>query len=146
MFYWICPCGYENLYSGSKTTNVVVTCKSCKAVIKASSHKKPDIILENKEKTPNKLPRTTKNLFLKLPKQYTTSIVNRPSKIQIKIDDVNWVTILKIMDRGISTIRNKLEVKAKKGAYYFDFLEWTREFKKIESIAEIMKLLEVSGK
>ena len=73
--------------------------------------------------------------------KYSTSIVNRPSKIQIKIDDVNWLTVLKIMDRGISTIRNKSEVKQQKGAYYFDFLEWTREFKKIEAIGAVMKLL-----
>lgn len=131
-FLWKCPhCKTKVFYSGSKTTNVVVTCTSCKKTVKASSHK----IKKPEPQTTNELPKTTN-------RQYTTSIVNRPSKIQIKIDDVNWITVLKIMDRGISTIRNKSEVKAKRGAYYFDFLEWSNEFKKIEAIAEVMKLLE----
>ena len=139
-FYWICPgCSHKNFYSGSKTTNVVVTCKGCKNVIKASSHKKPEKKADPPPETTDKLPKTTNT-------QYTTSIVNRPSKIQVKIGDVNWLIVLEVMDRGISTIRNKSGVKNKKGSYYYDFLKWSVEFKKIESIAEVMKLLEVSGK
>ena len=138
-FYWICPgCDHENFYSGSNTTNVVVQCKSCKAKVKASSHKREEKpIAKNKTNYQNQ-PETTD----KLPKKYSTSIINRPSKIQIAIDDVDWITVLKIMDRGISTIRNKSEVKRKKGAYYFDYLKWLKEIKKIEEIASVMKLLE----
>lgn len=131
-FYWLCPeCKQNHHYGGKATTKATARCGSKNFKIWQYRIIPP--------KPPIKPPKATN----KLPQKYATSIVNRPSKIQIKIDDVNWVTVLKIMDRGISTIRNKTEVKKQKGAYYFDFVEWTREFKKIEAIAEVMKLLEV---
>ena len=58
-FFWICPCGHENYYSGSKTTNVVVQCKSCKAKVKASSHKKPEIKVSIPERNYQAQPKTT---------------------------------------------------------------------------------------
>ena len=36
------------------------------------------------------------------------------------------------MDRAISSIRNKKEVKEKKGAYYWDYVVWTKEFEKLK--------------
>ena len=68
-------------------------------------------------------------------------MIHRPSKIQVPIDTINWVLILKILDRGYSTIKNKPGVKAKKGGYYFDSLTWEAEIKKIEEIAKVMKLM-----
>jgi len=70
-----------------------------------------------------------------------TTIIHRPSKVSIPIDNVNWVLILKILDRGYSTIKNKPEVKAKKGGYYFDSLTWEAEIDKIKEIAKVMKLM-----
>ena len=70
-----------------------------------------------------------------------TTIIHRPSKVSIQIDNVNWVLILKILDRGYSTIKNKPEVKAKKGGYYFDSLTWEAEIDKIKEIAKVMKLM-----
>ena len=104
MFYWICPCGYENLYSGSKTTNVVVTCHGCKAVIKASSHKRP----EKKEKNREILPRTTK----KLP------ILKTNGSVQSLIIALNY---------AINTIKNKDSVKDKDidSTWYQHFKSWT---------------------
>ena len=65
--------------------------------------------------------------------QYRTTARNKGRDITIEID---YNIILKCMDRAISSIRNKKEVKEKRGAYYFDYLAWTREFEK-------MKLLEM---
>ena len=36
------------------------------------------------------------------------------------------------MERGISTIENKPQIKAKKGAYYWDYVAWTKEFEKLK--------------
>ena len=105
MFYWVCPiCEYENLYSGSKTTNVVVTCHGCKTVIKASSHKRP----EKKEKKPDKLPRTTK----KLP------ILKMNGSVQSLIIALNY---------AINTIKLKKQVidKDVNSTWYQHFQSWT---------------------
>ena len=132
-FKWLCPaCGHVNEYKGKKTTNVVVRCLVCKEDIKASSHIYGRESLPQLPKTTNELPRTT---------EYKSSMIHRPSKIQVPIDNVNWVLILKILDRGYSTIKNKPEVKAEKGGYYFDSLTWEAEIKKIEEIAKVMKLM-----
>ena len=76
-----------------------------------------------------------------IPTEQKTTIIHRPSKVSIPIDNVNWVLILKILDRGYSTIKNKPEVKAKKGGYYFDSLTWEAEIDKIKEIAKVMKLM-----
>ena len=70
-----------------------------------------------------------------------TTILHRPSKVSIPIDNVNWLIVLEVMDRGISTIRNKPDIKKKKGSYYYDKLKWDAEFQKIEEIAKVMKLM-----
>ena len=75
------------------------------------------------------------------PHPQKTTIIHKPSKVSIPIDNVNWVLILKILDRGYSTIKNKPEVKAKKGGYYFDSLTWEAEINKIKEIAKVMKLM-----
>ena len=63
MFFWICPgCTHENYYKGSKITNVVVQCKSCKAKVKASSHKKPEIKVSIPERNYQTQPKTTNKL------------------------------------------------------------------------------------
>ena len=126
-FLWKCPeCNLNHEYGGKATTKATARCGSRNIKIWQYRIIPP--------KPPELPPKATK---------YATSIVNRPSKIQIKIGDVNWLVVLEVMDRGISTIRNKSEVKNKKGSYYYDFLKWSVEFKKIESIAEVMKLLVV---
>ena len=76
------------------------------------------------------------------PKVPTRTKYVGPSKIEINISNINWLIVLQAMDRGISTIRNKPEVKARKGAYYFDFLQWMEEYKKIQEIAKLSKLME----
>ena len=133
-FRWKCPeCKKIHSYGGKATTKATARCGGKNIKIWQYRIIPP--------KPPIKPPKATDTL----PQKYATSIVNRPSKIQIKIDDVNWLVVLEVMDRGISTIRNKSEVKAKKGSYYYDFLKWSVEFKKIEGIAEVMKLLEVGN-
>ena len=109
-FFWICPgCTHENFYSGSKTTNVVVTCLGCKSVIKASSHRKPEkkIIVprdttESQPKTTNKLPTVKMN-----------------GMVQSLIIALNY---------AINTIKNKEEVIAKKedSTWYAHYKSWTR--------------------
>ena len=118
-FKWLCPaCGHVNDYKGNKITNVVVRCLVCKEDIKASSH----IYEEKLPKLPEKLPRTT---------EYKT--VLRAAKSTAEID-LN--SILKCMERGISTIENKPEVKKKKGAYYWDHLAWTEQFEILKKLKE----------
>ena len=41
--------------------------------------------------------------------------------------------ILKCMDRGISSIKNKTQVKDKIGGYYRDFVSWSSVYKALES-------------
>ena len=128
----ICPtCGTKRSIDGTEE-RVRCSSNSCDKRF----YVKPNIVV------PLLPPKKDKKDVNGTPKKYTTSIINRPNKIQIAIDDVDWITVLKIMDRGISTIRNKSEVKRKKGAYYFDYLKWLTEIKKIEEIASVMKLLE----
>ena len=38
------------------------------------------------------------------------------------------------MERGISTIENKPQIKAKKGAYYWDYLKWTEQFNILKTL------------
>ena len=130
-FDWKCDCEHTNTYKGKKTTDANSTCSNCSKTQRIWKLKIPT--------KSNNNPTNSNNIPTP---QYTTSIINRPSKIQIAIDDVSWLVVLEVMDRGISTIRNKSEVKNKKGSYYYDFLKWTVEFKKIEAIAEVMQLME----
>jgi len=65
-----------------------------------------------------------------------------PSKIEFNVSNIDWVTVLKCMDRALSTLRNKTQVQEKKGAYYFDYIKWTAEYKKIQEIAKLDKLME----
>jgi len=108
-FFWICPCGHENYYKGDKTTNVVVTCLGCKSVIKASSHKKPEIKLEVTRPTTNYLPRTTNKL--------------RTVKINGMVQ-----SLIIALNYAINTIKNKEEVIAKKedSTWYAHYKSWTR--------------------
>ena len=120
-FKWLCPaCGHVNEYKGKKTTNVVVRCLVCKEDIKASSHIYGRDSLPQLPKTTNELPKTTK---------YETRARNPPSSISVEID---YNAVLKCMERGISTIENKPQIKAKKGAYYWDYIAWTKEFEKLK--------------
>ena len=124
-FKWLCQCGTTNQYNGNLTKDAITTCPEC--------HIKQRI-WNLKVVEPQKPHETTE-----IPQK--TTIIHRPSKIQVPIDNVNWVLILKILDRGYSTIKNKPGVKAKKGGYYFDSLTWEAEIKKIEEIAKVMKLM-----
>ena len=124
-FKWLCPCGTENQYDGNKTVTAITTCKDCRTKARIWKYR----ILK-----PQKPHETTE-----IPQK--TTIIHRPSKVSVPIDNVNWVLILKILDRGYSTIKNKPGVKAKKGGYYFDSLTWEAEIKKIEEIAKVMKLM-----
>jgi len=124
-FKWLCPCGVENQYNGKLTTDAVTSCPTCGYKYRIWKYKivEPQIPHETTE----------------IPQK--TTIIHRPSKVSIPIDNVNWVLILKILDRGYSTIKNKPEVKAKKGGYYFDSLTWEAEINKIKEIAKVMKLM-----
>ena len=124
-FKWNCTCGEINYYSGKHTTDAITTCPHCGGKTR---------IWKFKINEPQKPHETTQ-----IPQK--TTIIHRPSKVSIPIDNVNWVLILKILDRGYSTIKNKPGVKAKKGSYYYDNLKWDAEFKKIEEIAKVMKLM-----
>ena len=118
-FKWQCPeCGYVNEYKGKKTTNVVVRCSVCKQDVKASSH----IFKPTLPELPDELPKTTK---------YETRARNPPSSISVEID---YNAVLKCMERGISTIENKPQIKAKKGAYYWDYLKWTEQFNILKTL------------
>ena len=70
--------------------------------------------------------------------QYRTTARNKGCNITVEVD---YNIILKCMDRAISSIRNKKEVKEKKGGYYFDSITWKTEIDKIEEIAKVMKLM-----
>ena len=125
-FKWQCPeCTQVHKYGGDATTNATARCGGKNLKIWQYRILPP--------KPPEKPPQATNN--------YTSSMIHRPSKIQVPIDTINWVLILKILDRGYSTIKNKPGVKAKKGGYYFDSLTWEVEIKKIEEIAKVMKLM-----
>ena len=109
-FFWICPgCTHENFYSGSKTTNVVVQCKSCKAKVKASSHKKPEIKVSIPERNYQTQPKTTN----KLP--------------NIKLNG-SLASLIVMCNYAINTIKNKDEVKDKKvGSTWYTFHQsWTK--------------------
>jgi len=61
--------------------------------------------------------------------QYKTTARNKGRDITIEVD---YNVILKCMERGISTIKNKPEVKNKSGGYYWDYVAWTKEFEKLK--------------
>ena len=125
-FKWKCPeCDQVHEYGGNATTKATARCGSKNLKIWQYKIMPP--------KPPEKPPQATTN--------YKSSMINRPSKIEFPIDNINWVLILKILDRGHSTIRNKKEIQEKKGAYYYDNLEWEAEINKIKEIAKVMKLL-----
>ena len=125
-FKWKCPeCEQVHEYGGKATTKATARCGSKNLKIWQYRILPP--------KPPEKPPQATN--------KYKSSMIHRPSKIQFPIDNVNWVLILKILDRGYSTIKNKPDVKAKKGGYYYDSLTWEAEIKKIKEIAKVMKLM-----
>ena len=125
-FKWLCPeCEQTHEYGGSATTKATARCNNRNIKIWQYRILPP--------KPPEKPPQATNN--------YTSSMIHRPSKISVPIDHVNWLVVLEVMDRGISTIKNKPEIKRKKGSYYYDLLKWTAEFQKIEEIAKVMKLM-----
>ena len=129
-FKWLCGCGQKNLYSGDKTKDAITTCPNCHVKQRIWNLK----VVELKVVEPQK-PQENHN------KPHKTTIMHRPSKVSVPIDNINWLIVLEVMDRGISTIRNKPAIKKKKGSYYYDLLEWNAEFKKIEEIAKVMKLM-----
>jgi len=125
-FKWRCPeCTQVHKYGGDATTNATARCGGKNLKIWQYRILPP--------KPPEKPPQATNN--------YTSSMIHRPSKISVPIDHVNWLVVLEVMDRGISTIKNKPEIKRKKGSYYYDLLKWNAEFQKIEEIAKVMKLM-----
>ena len=63
--------------------------------------------------------------------KYKTTARNPPSRISVEID---YNAVLKCMERGISTIKNKPEVKAKAGAYYWDYLKWVEQFNILKTL------------
>ena len=132
-FKWKCPV-HEDMheYKGKYKERAVAPCLQCKKDYKIWQYKVEELP-QTTNKLPEKLPQTTT--------EYKSSMIHRPSKIQVPIDTINWVLILKILDRGYSTIKNKPEVKAKKGGYYFDSLTWEAEINKIKEIAKVMKLM-----
>ena len=115
-FDWKCPeCELVNYYSGSKTTNVVVQCKSCKRKIKASSHKivkKPLINYQKQPETTKKLPPLKFN-----------------GMVQSLIIALNY---------AINTIKNKEEVIAKKedSTWYAHYKSWTRIREYLQALEE----------
>ena len=62
---------------------------------------------------------------------YETRARNPPSRISVEID---YNAVLKCMERGISTIENKPQIKAKKGSYYWDYLKWTEQFNILKTL------------
>ena len=132
-FKWLCPeCDHENEYRGDKTNEANSTCSYCEKTQRIWKSRVIEVPTNS-----NKKP-TNSNTF---PTEYKSSMIHRPSKISVPIDHVNWLVVLEVMDRGISTIRNKPGVKAKKGSYYYDKFKWDAEFQKIEEIAKVMKLM-----
>lgn len=78
---------------------------------------KENIVLE--KKTIEKKDETNKTI--------KNPTINHKGSSPVRFESIDTLeTILECMDRGISTIRNKPEVKAKKGAYYWNFVKWTR--------------------
>ena len=118
-FFWICPCGHENYYKGSKTTNVVVQCKGCKSKVKASSHKipekkeiKPRLTTENQPETTRKLPALKFN-----------------GMVQSLIIALNY---------AINTIKNKEEVIEQKqdSTWYAHYKSWVSIRKYFQTLEE----------
>jgi len=123
-FKWNCPeCKETHEYGGNATTKATARCGEKNLKIWQYRILPP--------KPPEEPPQATT----------TTKMIHRPTKVEFPISNVNWVLILKILDRGYSTIKNKPSVKAKKGGYYFDSITWKTEIDKIKEIAKVMKLM-----
>jgi len=122
-FKWICSkCGQENLYKGNKTKDANSTCSSCNKTQRIWKLR-PAVFFPTDS---NKIQQ--KPLEFPTPK-YRTTARNKGRDITIEVD---YNIILKCMERGISTIKNKPEVKAKSGGYYWDYVAWTKEFEKLK--------------
>jgi len=114
-FKWICPeCSETHQYGGNATTKATARC--CDRNFKIWQYR----VLP--PKPPEKPPQAT-------PPQYKTTAHNKGCDITIEVD---YKAILKCMERGISTIKNKPEVKAKSGGYYWDYLLWSEQFEKLK--------------
>jgi len=119
-FKWQCPeCGYVNTYGGNKTKDANSTCTICKKTQRVWKLKYIPTDSNKIQQKPLEIP---------TPK-YRTTARNKGRDITIEVD---YNIILKCMERGISTIKNKPEVKAKSGGYYWDYVAWTKEFEKLK--------------
>ena len=115
-FSWLCPeCGNIHEYGGNATTKATARCGSKNLKIWQYRILPP--------KPPEKPPQATN--------KYETRARNPPSRISVEID---YNAVLKCMERGISTIENKPQIKAKKGSYYWDYLKWTEQFNILKTL------------
>lgn len=94
--------------------NIQVRCSKTEGGCGAKYYIKKNIVLKKQDKQDNNKTQTTK---------YKT-VIETPLK---KTAEINLKVILKCMDRAISSIRNKPQVKQKKGGYYYDFIAWTEQ-------------------
>ena len=125
-FKWTCKeCGATNTYNGSKTTDANSTCSECQ---KTQRIWKSRIIPTDSNKIQQK------SVGVPTPK-------NNLSRVELNLGDIDWMTVLECMDRGLSTIRNKKEIKLKKGMYYLQYLRWQPEYEKVKEIALLSKLI-----
>ena len=111
-FFWKCPCGKENFYSGRKTTDAVTTCSACKKSMKVFQYK---VVV----KSTNKQPKTTD----KLP------IIKFNGMVGDLIEALSW---------AINSIKNKIEVKEKReySSYYRKYTRWCRHRDYFQSLEE----------
>ena len=113
-FFWLCPCGHQNFYSGSKTTDAVTSCSSCKKSMKVFQYRKvvsPTKIGKKQPKTTDKLP-------------------------TIKMNGMVGSLVI-ALNYAINTIKNKKEVLEEKidSTWYQHYKSWTRMreyFQKLE--------------
>lgn len=111
-FKWKCKCGHENEYKGKKTKTANSDCSKCKKNQKIWSKRIIEVPTIPDHSRPRKsgIPTT-----------------NHKKRFPLEMESIDTLeTILECMDRGISTIKNKIEVKEKRGAYYWNFVKWTR--------------------
>jgi len=121
-FKWRCPVHEDiHVYKGKHTERAVAPCLQCKKDYKIWQYKVEELP-QTTTKLPEKLPRTT---------EYKTVLKASKSTAEI---DLN--SILKCMERGISTIEHKPEIEKKKGAYYWDHLAWTEQFEILKKLKE----------
>jgi len=124
-FFWLCPCGSKNFYKGDKTKDANSTCSSCKKTQKIWSKRVIEVPTKSNQIQPRKLEIPTIN-----------HRTNSPLET-VPIDTLE--TILQCMDRGISTIKNKPEIKKKVGAYYWDYVKWTRVWNALKLSYDVRK-------